>query len=48
VLGNILDNIGLLDEDVAYPAMVLIFGGSGLIIGNYFAKKLEDKDETES
>jgi len=48
VLGNLLDNAAVLDEDVAYPAMVLIFGGTGLIVGNHFAKKMEDKDEPES
>ncbi len=47
VLGNVLDNTGILDEDVAYPAMVLIFGGAGLITGNYYAKKIEDKEDAE-
>jgi hypothetical protein len=47
VAANIQANFGVLDKDVAYPTMILIFGGAGLIAGNHYAKKLEDKDETE-
>lgn len=32
VVGNILDVNGVMDEDVAYFAMVFIFGGLGLLL----------------
>ena len=32
VIANILDVNGIMDEDVAYFAMALIFGGSGLLL----------------
>ena len=46
VMGNVLDNLNLLDSEVAYPAMVLIFGGVGLLLGNHFANKMNEEDST--
>jgi hypothetical protein len=41
VLANILKNAEIMSGGVATPAMVLIFGGAGLLIGNYFVDKAE-------
>ena len=48
LLGNILGNLGLLESKVAVPSLVLIFGGTGLLIGNHFAGKMQDDDKKNS
>lgn len=34
-----------MDDDVVYPAMILIFGGIGLTIGTFYVKRAEDKEK---
>ncbi len=48
VLGNLLEMNGV-DEDVAYPAMVFICGGLGLLGGFFSARKFkkDKEDQTE-
>ena len=48
LLGNILGNADLLATKVAVPSLILIFGGTGLLIGNYFANKMQDEDDRKS
>ncbi len=45
LLGNMLSTAGLLDPGAALPAMILLCGGAGLLIGNYFASKAQEQDE---
>lgn len=45
LFGNILGNLGLLESKVAVPALILIFGGAGLLIGNHFASKMQDDEK---
>lgn len=44
VLANILKNANILEGGMAMPAMVLICGGAGLLIGNYFVNKAEKEN----
>lgn len=48
VLGDAFANMNLLSDDVAYPALVLICGGVGLLLGNHYATKLDKENDTES
>jgi len=45
VIGNLFVTIGLLNEEVAYPSMVFIFAGVGLVASYYLTegKKSESK-----
>ena len=45
VMGYFLTTSGM-DEDAAYPAMIFLFGGLGLILSYLYQQKL-DKSETE-
>ena len=37
VMGNILASINLLDEEVAFPSMIFIFAGMGLVVSYYLS-----------
>ena len=41
LLGNLLEISGM-DDDVAYPAMIFICGGLGLVAGFFASRKLKD------
>ncbi len=43
LLGNVLDVSGM-DEEIAYPAMVFICGGFGLLAGFFISRKLQSKE----
>ena len=43
-LGSLLDNMGI-DDDTAYPAMILVMGGLGLLLGTHYAKKREAEED---
>lgn len=45
LLGNMFVTAGLLTEDAALPSMILLCGGAGLLLGNYFANKAQEQDE---
>lgn len=45
VLGGLLDNTGLLPEGIAYPAMIFMCGGIGLIISYFLERKLMEGKE---
>ena len=47
-IGNIMGNADLLATEVAVPSLILIFGGSGLLIGNHFANKMQDEEEKKN
>ena len=38
VIANLFVSIGLLDEEVAFPAMIFIFAGVGLVASYYLAE----------
>jgi len=42
LLGNLLE-MGGMDDDVAYPAMIFICGGLGLVGGFFATRKLRDE-----
>jgi hypothetical protein len=42
LLGNLLDISGM-DDDVAYPAMIFICGGLGLVGGFFASRKLKEE-----
>jgi len=42
---SLLESSGM-DDDTAYPAMILIMGGIGLLAGTHYAKK-QEKNETD-
>ncbi|GAB3333937.1 hypothetical protein GCM10027429_14630 [Marivirga atlantica] len=42
-IATILRDSGM-DEDTAFPAMILIMGGIGLLAGTHYAKKQENKE----
>ncbi len=42
LLGNMLENSGM-DDDTAYPAMIFICGGIGLLAGFFISRKLLSK-----
>ena len=44
-IGNVLAQFTAISEEVAIPSMILIFAGSGLLLGNKLAKDQEEKDE---
>lgn len=57
--GGLLVGIGLglflgsviaeaLDNDIAIPGMILICGGTGLLIANYFAGKKEAEEDNQN
>ena len=39
LFGNILANAGIVNEDVAFPSMVFMFGGAGLIVSHFIINK---------
>lgn len=43
-LANILETNGM-DGDTVYPAMILIMGGIGLLLGTHYAKKQEKSED---
>ncbi len=44
-IGNVLAQFTAISEDVAIPSMILIFAGSGLLLGNKIAREQEEKEE---
>ena len=44
LLGNLLEMSGM-DDDVAYPAMIFVCGGAGLLGGFFISRKLLVKKE---
>ena len=47
-LGNLLAGTGVIDEEVAIPSLILICGGGGLLLGNYYANKIADENENKA
>jgi hypothetical protein len=44
VIANLLITASLLDEDVAFPSMIFLFSGVGLVVSHYLAEdKPKDK-----
>jgi len=43
LLASLLEEIGM-DDDVAYPAMIFIFGGLGLLAGFFASRKFSNKE----
>ena len=39
LLGNVLATAGIVEEQVAFPSMIFMFGGAGLIVSYYLRKK---------
>lgn len=39
LFGNILASSGVVEEDVAFPSMIFLFAGAGLIVSHYISKK---------
>ena len=39
LVGNILANANIVAEDVAFPSMIFMFGGAGLIVSHYINRK---------
>lgn len=44
IIANILDTAGM-EDDIAYPAMILVMGGIGLLVGTHYSKALEKKEK---
>jgi divalent metal cation (Fe/Co/Zn/Cd) transporter len=42
------NNGGIMDEEEAYPAMILLFGGLALVASYFVEKKLRKKTDKES
>ena len=45
ILGNIFDIHGIMDDDVAYFAMVFVFGGLGLLTYYLLIRKIKPEKE---
>ncbi len=45
LMGNVLETQTNLNEEAGYFAMVLLFGGAGLFVGNMIAEKSLQKEE---
>ena len=43
-LASLLESSGM-DDDTAYPAMILVMGGIGLLLGTHYAKKQEKAED---
>jgi len=43
ILGSILYNTGVMEEEAAYFSMIFLFGGIGLVI-DHFMEKAERKE----
>ena len=39
LLANALESNGLLEEKIAYPSMIFMFAGVGLVVSHYISKK---------
>jgi hypothetical protein len=39
VIANLMEAIGLLEEQVAFPSMIFIFGGIGLVVSYYLTER---------
>ncbi|MCG8308911.1 MAG: hypothetical protein MI975_16065 [Cytophagales bacterium] len=46
LLGSLLEANGM-DDDIAFPAMIFICGGVGLLSGFFVSRKLVDNKKTE-
>ncbi|MCT4625138.1 MAG: hypothetical protein N4A46_16050 [Schleiferiaceae bacterium] len=46
-MGNLLESVTPLDEDVTYPSMIMIFAGLGLLAGNKIAMDMENKEKEQ-
>lgn len=44
LMGSILDSYTTIDEEVAYPSMIFLFGGL-FLVGNAFIEKKEQTDD---
>ena len=45
IMGNIFDANGIMDEEVSYFAMVLVFGGSALLLYYLLIRKIKPEKE---
>jgi len=45
ILGNIFDMNGIMDEEVAYSAMVFVFGGIGLLTYYLLIRRIKPEKE---
>ena len=43
-LGNYLHTVTGIDDEVAIPSMLFVFGGLGLVAGFFITRKLEEKE----
>jgi hypothetical protein len=44
LLGNLLESLGM-DEDVAYPAAIFLFGGAALVASYFISKRTNGADK---
>ncbi|MGD1848121.1 MAG: DUF6249 domain-containing protein [Salibacteraceae bacterium] len=45
LLGSIVSNTGIVDEEAAFPAMIFLFGGAGLVVSYFLERKLQKEDD---
>lgn len=43
--GSLVSNNGMMSEDSAYPAMILLFGGVALVASYFMEKRLREKSK---
>lgn len=39
LLASIMETNGLMDDEIAFPAMIFMFGGAGLVVSHYISQK---------
>ena len=44
VLGGILSDVGGVDDDIAMPGSIFLLAGTGLLIGFFITKKMDQED----
>lgn len=47
LIGALLDNARIIEEEAAYFSMLFVFGGLGLFLSYFLEKKAEEKEEKE-
>jgi len=47
ILAGWLDASSYMNDDIAYPAMILVMGGIGLLTGTHYAKTQERKEKEQ-
>lgn len=44
-MGDYLHMVSNVDDEVAIPSMLFVFGGLGLVVGFFITRRLEDKED---